>query len=128
MPRQLPPDPLPDINHISIVHIVTGPQVVQVRAIATEGASATAATRAITKMLTLEKPMTKRTQIREKSRPNLLPEGLLTEVTGNTERLRMQVEAVTALTSHTETAVGVERGNPGAAGSDQNLLEEKQGW
>lgn len=127
VPRQLAQDPLPDINHISIVLIVTGPQVVRVIAIATGGASATVATRAITKMLILENPMIRKAQIREKNRQNRLPEGPLTEVTESTERPRTQVEAVTALTGHTETAVGAERGSPGAAGSDQNPLEEKQG-
>lgn len=125
VPRQLAQDPLPDISHISIVHIVTAPQVVRVRAIATEGESAIDATRAITKMLMLENPMIGKAQIREGSRPILLLEGPLTVVTENTERPRMQVEAVTALTGHTETAAGAERGSPGAAGSDQNLMEEK---
>lgn len=125
VPRQLAQDPLPDISHISIVHIVTAPQVVRVRAIATEGVSAIDATRAITKMLMLENPMIGKAQIREGSRPILLLEGPLTVVTENTERPRMQVEAVTALTGHTETAAGAERGSPGAAESDQNLMEGK---
>lgn len=126
MPRQLAQDPLPDINHISIEHIVTAPQVVRVRAIATGGASAIDATRAITKMLMLENPMIGKAQIRERSRPILLPEGPRTAVTENTESPRMQVEVVTALTGHTETAAGAERGILGAAGSDQNLMEGKQ--
>lgn len=126
MPRQLAQDPLPDINRISIVHIATAPQVVRVRAIATGGASATDATGAITKMLMLENPTIGKAQIRERSRPILLLEGPLTGVTENTERPRMQVEAVTALTSHTETAAGAGRGSPGAAGSDQNLMGGKQ--
>lgn len=126
MPRQLAQDPLPDINHISIVHIVTAPQVVRVRAIATGGASATDATRAITKMLTLEKPMIGKAQIRERNRPILLPEELPTGVTENTERPKMQVEAVIAPTGHTGTAAGAGRGSHGAVGSDQNLLEGKQ--
>lgn len=126
MPRQLAQDPFPDISHISIVHIVTAPQAVRVRAIATGGVSATDATRAITKMLMLENLMIGKAQIRERNRPILLPEGPLTGVTENTERPRMQVEAVTALTGHIETVAGAERGSPGAAGSDQNLLEGKQ--
>lgn len=126
VPHQLAQDPLPDINHVSIVHIVTGPQVVRVKAIGKGGASATVATHGITKMLMLENSMTRKAQTREKNRLILLPEGLRTEVTENTERPRMQVEATTALTGLTETAAGAERWSLGAAGSGQNPLEGKQ--